>query len=400
MIQPSKTTCLRFYFLVVFLAAFLVVAATTAFNYLVDPYYTHQWDTPMLHRPGPPQQKIVPWAKTYAAARYRPEVVFLGSSRSEIGLPPQTDLFQGKRVLNLAISGASLGDAINMLNHASGFHRPEMVFWGLDYGWQFREKAGNTDLNRELVGAPPIKRFLLNVKRSMSLAAAMDAYKILFDPSWQKCEPILATYGQKPERCLEYIMADEGGTPTAFDKIINRGDRQAEPADVEAALHLLETVTRDYCAQGTAFRFFFHPVHALAELSYWETNWQDLDRWKEALVRLADARRREGCDIRLLDFSGYNAITTEPVPQITGKDSMQHYWEHSHYRSEVGQMILERLMSPRAGAQPGEFGAELNVTTIGQHLLAVQRNRDAYCASHPWETRNKAACRQVVARGD
>ena len=394
----SSFTRFRSYFLALGLTTVLCLTAVVAFNYLVDPYYTHQWDTALLKRPSPPQQKIVPWAKTFAASRYQPEVVLLGSSRSEIGLPAQTDVFQGKRVLNLAISGASLGDAINMLRHTNAFHRPEMVVWGLDYGWQFREKSGNTDLKPELVAASPFKRLLLNLNRSLSLAMTTDAVMILVDPAARKCEPILATFGQKPERCLDYIMVDEGGTPTAFDKIINRGDPQGNPANVQAAMQLLETVTRDHCAQGMAFRFFFHPVHALAELSYWESNGQDLDRWKENVTRMVDARRQEGCDIRLMDFSGFNAITTEPVPQVTGQAFMQHYWEHSHYRAAVGQLMLSRLLSPATPVQPGDFGAELTGATIGPHLAAFQRNRDAYCASHPWETRNKAACAKATAK--
>jgi len=399
--MPPKTKIagLSRFFLALGSAAVLLVAGVVTINYLIDPYSIHQWDSPLLKRLSPPQQKIVPWAKTYAASRYRPEVVYLGSSRTEIGLPTDTTVFQGKRLLNLAISAASLGDAINMLNHTSSFHRPEMVVWGLDYGWQFREKSGNSDFNQELVAAGPLKRLLLNLKRSVSLAMTTDAYAILFDPAAQKCEPILATFGQKPERCLEYIMADEGGTPKAFDKIINRGDLQAKPTDVQAAMQLLETVTRSYCAQGTAFRFFLHPVHALAELSYWETNWRELDRWKQDLAQMVDARRQEGCDIRLMDFSGYNAITTEPVPQVTGTETMRHYWEHSHYRAEVGQQILERLVAPTVEAKPGDFGAELNAQTIQQHLLSMQQGRDAYCASHPWETRNKALCKKTIAQG-
>ena len=398
MTDHSRPTGRRPYLLAVAMTAFIVVAALTTFNYLVDPYYIHQWDSTLLQRPSPPQQKIVPWAKTYAASAYKPEVVYLGSSRTEIGLPAESEIFKGKRVLNLAISGAALGDAINMLNHTSAFHRPEIVVWGLDYGWQFRQKSGNSDFNPELVAAEPSKRFALNLKRSLSMTATTDAYRILFDPAAKRCEPILATHGTKPDRCLEYIMADEGGTPAAFDKIINRGDPQAKPADVQAAMHLLDTVTHSYCAQGTTFRFFLHPVHALAELSYWENNWQELDGWKRALVGLFDARRQEGCDIRFMDFSGYNAITTESVPQKTGNPTMQHYWEHSHYRAEVGQMMLERMFAPTNVQQPGEFGAELTGATIQQHLTAFQRNREAYCQSHPSETARKTVCQKTVAK--
>ena len=124
----------RRYFWTVGLTALAILTATVTINYVVDPYLIHQWDTKLVQRLSPAQQKIMPWAKTYAVYRYRPEVVYLGSSRTEIGLPTDVQLFADKRIFNLAVKGGSFGDAVNMLRHTSVFHRPEIVIWGLDYG--------------------------------------------------------------------------------------------------------------------------------------------------------------------------------------------------------------------------------------------------------------------------
>jgi len=75
------------YFYTVGLSALLLLGTIVTLNYVVDPYFIHQWDSPLLQRLSPAQQKIMPWAKTYAAYRYRPEVVYLGSSRGEILFP-------------------------------------------------------------------------------------------------------------------------------------------------------------------------------------------------------------------------------------------------------------------------------------------------------------------------
>lgn len=383
------------YFLSLGLTTLAVLTAVVTLNYLIDPYFTHQWDTPLLKRPSPAQQKLVPWAKTYAAYRYQPEIVFLGSSRTEIGLPADAGIVRGKRVLNLAVSAASLGDAIRMLRHTSYFHKPEMVVWGLDYGWQFRDKTGNTDLTGNLVAESPLypfKRFLLNLKRSLSMAMTVDTLKIAGGVSEQQCLPMLATYGHKSDQCLKYIMEDEGGAAAAFDKIITKGDPQGPPADLPGTMQLLDTVTREFCRQGTAFRFFLHPVHALAELSYWETTSDGLDRWKEELTTMTDKRAQEGCDIRLIDFSGFNSITTEPIPQQTGQKMMHHYWEHSHYRSEVGEKMLQRLLTRTPAEASDDFGVELNGATIARHLELFRKQRSAYCGSHPRETGNMRLC--------
>lgn len=377
------------YFWTTGLAALLVLTAIVATNYVVDPYLIHQWDTELIHRPSPAQQKIMPWAKTYAVYRYRPEVVYLGSSRTEIGLPTASPLFAGKRVFNLAISGASLGDAVNMLRHTSIAQRPETVVWGIDYGWQFREKTGNTDFTNSLVAEGPfypVWRTLLNMKRSVSTAMTGETIKILSGTAEQKCQSLLATYGQKSAPCLEHIMRDEGGTAKAFEEVLEKREPQASPADVPATVELLDRVTAEYCRKGTVFRLYLQPIHALAELSYWATQWDDLDDWKRSLTGAIDARRQQGCDIRLVDFSGFNRITTEEIPQATGRENMQHYWEQSHYRSEVGQQILERLFADERQKDADDFGVELNGETIEGHILDSRRKRREYITRHPRET--------------
>ncbi|MFM9437811.1 hypothetical protein ACFDR9_004901 [Janthinobacterium sp. CG_23.3] len=61
-----------------------------------------------------------------------------------------------------------------------------------------------------------------------------------------------------------------------------------------------------------------------------------MEAWQGALARLAERHRGAGCDLRLCDFSGFNSITTETIPQLSRRREMAHYWEASHYRSHVG----------------------------------------------------------------
>ncbi len=372
----------------------------TTINYQVDPYLIHQWDSPLLQRLTIAQQKIVPWGKTYAAYRYQPDIVFIGSSRTEIGLPTELPQFADQRVLNLAISGASLKDAMNMLHHTSYFHRPKMVVWGLDFGWLFGLSGGNSDFIEDLIATSafyPVKRFLLNLKRAASWTQTVETWKILLGINERQCLPILATRGHKTNECLAIIMANEGGTAFAFDKIINKGDPSAVPEDTAGTLEALGQFTQDYCRQGVAFRFFLSPVHALAELSYWQDVLPVHEQWKRDLVKIFDQRRQEGCDIRFRDFTGFNRITTEPVPQVTGKAEMRYYWEYSHYSAEAGKEILDSLLPSSPPPTDTGFGVDLTAAIIEQHLQDVPRLRAEYCTSHPWETRNLPACHRTVA---
>ncbi|MEG1329721.1 MAG: hypothetical protein RSD99_32750, partial [Janthinobacterium sp.] len=80
-------TTARRYLAIFFACVLAALALVSAVNYRVDPYLLHQWDSPLLQRLRPTYEKLSAWGKTYAVARYRPAVVYIGNSRTEMGLP-------------------------------------------------------------------------------------------------------------------------------------------------------------------------------------------------------------------------------------------------------------------------------------------------------------------------
>lgn len=93
----------------------------------------------------------------------------------------------------------------------------------------------------------------------------------------------------------------------------------------------------------------------------------------------ATARRHaHGCDVRLFDFAGYNSITTDPVPHVSGRETLQHYWEGSHYREEVGRLMLDRMFDVRVEDVPPDFGRELTPATIGTVLDLIRMEERRY----------------------
>lgn len=139
------------------------------------------------------------------------------------------------------------------------------------------------------------------------------------------------------------------------------------------------------------FRFYIQPIHALDEL-YHIKSWQHMENWKRDLVRVMDGHKKSGYDIRLMDFSGFNAITSEEIPQATGKPTMLNYWEASHYRSEVGKKVLNQLFSTTLQPVESAFGVDLNGTTIEAYLNNLRQRRDTYCQTHTKETALLKSC--------
>ncbi|MYN25119.1 hypothetical protein GTP69_01725 [Duganella sp. CY42W] len=358
-----------------------VTGAVAALNYQVDPYLTHQWDTPHLQRLLPGREKLSPWGKTYALARFRPQVLYVGNSRTELGLPVQTALFGSQRVFNGALSGASLGDAAAMLRHAAAVGRLETVVWGIDAP-SFSMEIGNSDFDRELVAADRyylLRRGLLNLKRAISVDMTLDSIRVLRGTFGHVCQSSLALYGQRDGRCVRDRIESLGGTSAAILPRVRDFARGAGPtAD---AMQELAANVENLCRAGTRLRLYINPTHAMtSDALYWAGKWPALENWQAQLTALADRHRQHGCDVQLFDFSGFNDVTTEPPPQVSGKPDMLNYWETSHYRARVGEMVLARMFAT------GDFGVELTPATLIAHQAAQRQARDRYHQLHPAET--------------
>ena len=92
----------------------------------------------------------------------------------------------------------------------------------------------------------------------------------------------------------------------------------------------------------------------------------------------------------LWDFSGFNSYTTEAVPKLGDKVSMMEwFWESSHYRKELGDRVLDRVLDYTDPDRQiaDDFGVLLTSGNIEQHLEAIRQSREAYEQAHPEEVK-------------
>lgn len=362
-------------------------------NYIVDPYLIHQWDTAQLQRLRPPREQLSPWGKTYALARLRPAVVYAGNSRTELGLPVGAPAFAGQAVFNAALSGASLGDAAQMVRHAAAVGRIGTLVWGIDAP-SFSLTAGNTELEQALVadgGLYLARRWLLNVKRSLAFDMTRDSLRLLAGSFGAVCRSSLATGGQRDDACVRARMAEKGGLEAAIAPRLGEFVRGHGPtAD---AMDAFAASMDALCRQQVRVRLYINPTHALMlDALYWSGKGAQLERWLGALAALAARERARGCDVRLYDFSGFNSVTTEALPQAGAE--MAHYWEPSHYRASVGGMMVARMFGAGGAALPDDFGVELAPAMLPGHLTALHAGRARYHLAQP-----QAAARARRAAG-
>ena len=86
------------------------------------------------------------------------------------------------------------------------------------------------------------------------------------------------------------------------------------------------------------------------------------------------AIKKNKIPFRIMDFSVYHYFTSEMVP-LKPEIAMQYYWESSHYKKELGDIVLDRLLdiSPYK-----DFGIELNSQNIDNHIQKLRDDREKY----------------------
>jgi hypothetical protein len=361
----------------------LIAGGIAALNYCVDPYLLHQWESPELARRGPHREKLSTWGKTYAIARYQPQVLYVGNSRTEVGLPVDVAQYEGLRVFNGALSGASMGDAMKMLRHASAVGRPETVIWGLD-AVSFTLATGNTDLNEDLIGGGHAYlwwRKGLDMMRSISFDMSQDTYRVLTSQYGSACRSSLSRHGQRDGDCIRIAVAGNGGTGQSV--LPRTGDFLGAKGPELAALPAFAATLEGSCSRR--LRLYVNPTHAITlDALYYAGRGELMEQWLAAMADIAAQMRKRGCDVRIYDFSGFNGVTTESLPQAGSHAEMANFWEPSHYRENVGRMVLARLEGGADGADG--FGAELLPERMEEHLAQLRAGLARYRDGHPFES--------------
>lgn len=91
--------------------------------------------------------------------------------------------------------------------------------------------------------------------------------------------------------------------------------------------------------------------------------WQEFEQWKRELSKMAP----------VWDFSGYNSITSEPV-----SNGMKNYLDSSHYRKNVGDLVINCLFSYQEEKVPADFGTLITPANVEAHLTKIRADREVW----------------------
>jgi hypothetical protein len=420
-------------FVAVFLTLIFVSAtAMVAINVIVDPF--RRFD--VVDIPGFNAQKTqfptyARLAKAGVVCRLQPTTVILGTSRVEVGMDPTHPALQSfpGRAYNLALAGSGLHELDLTMRHAvHASSKLKRVLLGIDFlmfnanreAVVFGTEVFHFDERRLLLSSNDTcwRTFLFDLDLLLGPKALLFSWTTVRD---QELEPTdasslavngwIANYDRNGYRnnfyILQKVLVPNSGYHSLFGKAQERDHRgyvsqvwrpppdqrycftrDGQPSAFATFRGILDFARN----AGVDLHIFINPIHARLLLALRDAGlWPQYEEWKKEMVEVlaAEAKASGKRQFPLWDFSGFNSVTTEPVPPAGDtKTVMKGFWHQSHYKKELGDLMIDRMFNytDPARAIPADFGKLLTLTTIDDWINETRAQMRTYMVAQSADT--------------
>lgn len=373
-------------------AALLFLLSLPVFNALVDPYDAfHLWraagfnseKTELLSRGGRVEKSLrlreVPF-----------DTVLVGSSRVLVSMDPKSPYLGGDKAYNAGLGGTNMYELSRVIEYIVR-HQPglEQLIIGLDFSMfnDYRTVNGDYDAS----GFAGRSAWQLYSYLLFSQAALLDSLDTLATnlggehdrvrgDGYQDAPP-LDMLERGPRPAFAAVIDQYRDDDETFAGLAADGRYDAERLDMLRDALILAS------GRGVEIKIFISPIHVLLIETMERMGIASLyEQWKRHLVAMVEQVNGQGrlaAPIQVWDFGDYNSITTEAVPPAGQSARMRWYWEPSHYRREVSELVLARIMGDQdAPGLPDDFGVLLTPQTIDLHSRRMRAAQAAYRAGH------------------
>lgn len=341
------------------------------FNLFIDPYGV--WNPPSLYGVNAHKSEMYTHQRIFRAvdlARLKPKVILLGSSRSFFGLDPKYYAkLTGMNAYNLGLNGTNMAEELAYLEHAI-YNQPDLekVVISLDFYAFNAYNEGRTDFS-----ADRMNKHHITLDDSLKTLLSWDACKASWDTLRYNREhpdtPLAEDNGLFTDAGIKRSHVLNLTTKGTFDRELSTylySDQFFR--SYKLTMYEYKKIIRLCQERNIKVVAFISPAHA----TLWEAikiagHWSVLEEWKQEVSALTP----------VWDFSGYNEITTEQI-----QETMLNYWDSSHYKKLVGNLVLERLFNPETDLVPDDFGILITPDNIESHLARIRQDQAA------WEEKN------------
>ncbi|WP_218079547.1 hypothetical protein [Anthocerotibacter panamensis] len=406
--------------------ALLLLALVALFNLCVDPYQMYRLVlVDGLNRLKPQMGTHLRLAKAYILTEVRPEGIILGDSRTERALDPDHPGWnpgvQGH--YNLALPGGSIYVMLRYFQHAHAVHPLKQVVIGLDltnFGVPQPTEAEFSEARLWVqpdgsTPTDPVARWSQTLQDQGAALLSLDSLTASVKTIALQHYPTSATRqlnGLDPMSLGPAFVQRNGHrfyfrlNASQYLGVWSRGFTIYDPTThTSPSLEHFKALVEFCRREGIDLKVYIHPVHAnLLEAFRVHGLWSDVEDWKRFVVQIlaADAQTHPAAQpFRLWDFSGYTSVTTEPVPAAGDTTTqMRWYWDSTHYKKALGDLILDRVFGYRDAQRPipKDFGVLLTPQNLETHLADIRQAQTRYQQTHPAEVQEVEAMDRAARR--
>ena len=361
------------FIIVVFSFFVFVVSSIGIINYVINPYgiYNHSF----TNLPKTRQSNKMKLVKALKIESVKPASITLGTSRTEHGYDPSHSYFI-QPAYNLATSGASMYENRLYFEKALNQGNLEKVLIVADWIMFNTKEMKKTDDFEEYFDNSFIKyNYLATVdmlKDSVLTVLLQGGVEYLHN-------------GQRNRTYKWRGIRNSGGHLTVMNRDEKRYyNRKNYPHNKNiyqdtkmSAFDDFENILRQAYENNIVVDIVFGPSH----IRQWEAfaYYHDYNiwlQWKKDVVLSVEkiANKYDKTPFRVMDFSVYHPLTAEEVPKDP-KIQMKWHWEGSHYKHELGLIVLDRLVGKN---QYKDFGVKVNSLNIDMHLKNLKKDRHIF----------------------
>ncbi|MFZ3591745.1 hypothetical protein ACOI1C_21640 [Bacillus sp. DJP31] len=364
------------WYLYLIICSLISIICIIIFCFMIDPYKIYNTPTIKHYNLKKIESKEY-LMKARQVATNKPEVIFLGSSRTRLGLDPDY-YYQatGEIAYNIGLSGANIYEQMRYFDYALKSNpNLKRVIIGLDYEG-FNTYRNNTIafVDSRLDTHLLIKEDLLSTL--LSEQSLKDSIKVFIDnikDEQKYTRSVFLPNGSHNES--EIVIRNEvllkNGRNPFYEHLNEHLNNEEILKNYKLSDQKLQNFIRlvNLCeVNNIKLDVFLPPVHAIQLEGIRKAGlWNDFERWKKEIVAITP----------VWDFFGYNSITTKPPINF------EFYTDQSHYRKNVGNLIFNSILDIHLDAVPGDFGIILTKENIDLHLKAIREDRRDWAESNP-----------------
>jgi hypothetical protein len=375
----------------IWLASVIAILGTvTAFNLVIDPYDVSRiLDLPRLNAMKPAELGRARLRKPFDLWRRSYDGVALGASQVEQGIDPEHPGLsaRGLALYNAGISEERPFEQALLLRHAAETTHVRFAIIALD----FLRYVGGGGKPEFMPANWTRSRAVIDYLKSLVSATAVRDSIATIGASWDgtptlqhlpdgllNIEQYFSAVGQ-PDYRSQFNSVDAAYLNGAYKPMLDRRlEFERVGFDHSALAEMLRTTTRFHLQ----LHVFIPPSHARQAEVVRFLGLEPLFRqWLRELACVVASTDSGRTSVRLWDFSGYNSVTTEPIPPFGSKDRMQYV----HFSRRTGRAIVDTVLGfpPSELAKDQTFGVQVTPANIDEYFEHRRIDRERYLAANP-----------------